>query len=93
MERLLGNRTLARIAGVVGIAGQIGAAFSFILLPALTVPPPMTYVFVVAWFVLLGMAIVWWRHHPWRSFLVPVVSVPAVTAVLGLGGQFLGWVG
>ena len=69
-ERLLANRKLAHVAGAVGIAGQLAAAFSFILVPALTVPPPATYLFFVAWFVLLGLAIAWWRRHPWRSFLV-----------------------
>lgn len=91
MERQTGNRTLAHVAGAIGVAGQLAAAFSFILIPALTVPPPATYLFFVAWFAILGMAIAWWRHHPWRSFLVAVVSVPAVTLVLAIGGQFLGW--
>ena len=84
-------RTWAHLAGALGVAGQIGTAFSFILIPALTVPPPATYLFPVAWFVLLGLAIAWWRHHPWRSFFLPIVSLPIVTVILMLGGRYLGW--
>jgi hypothetical protein len=42
--------------------------------------------------VLLVLAIAWWRHQPVREFLVPVISAPAVTAILALGGRYLGWV-
>ena len=88
---VIGNRTIARVAGAAGIAGQIAAAFPYILLPALTVPSPENYLFFLTWAVLLGLAIAWWRHHPWRSFLVPIVSVPAVLLVIRLGELFLGW--
>jgi hypothetical protein len=84
-------RTWPHLAGALGIVGQILAAFQFVLVPALTVPPPATYLFVVAWFILLGLAIAWWRHHPWRSVLVPVVSIPAVILILALGERLLGW--
>ena len=87
------KRTWAHVAGVLGIVGQIAAAVSFVLVPTLTVPPPATYLFFAAWFGLVGLAIVWWRRHPWRSFLVPIVSVPAVTVILALGGRYLGWGG
>ncbi len=29
--------------------------------------------------------------HPWRSLLIPVVSVPGVVLALNLGTRFLGW--
>ena len=85
MQTAIGNRTLTRVAGGAGIAGQIAAAFFYILVPALTVPSPENYIFPIAWVVLVGFAIGWWRHHPWRSFLVPIVSVPAVLLVLQTG--------
>ena len=91
METVISNRRLARVAGAAGIAGQVAAAYWFLLFPLLTVPSPEHYLFFVAWFVLVVLAIVWWRHHPWRSFLVPIVSVPAVILVLELGTRFLGW--
>lgn len=91
MESVIGNRTAARVAGAVGIAGQVAAAYVFLLYPALTVPSPANYVFFVAWFVLVGLAITWWRSHPWRSFLVPIISVPVAVLLLATGTRFLGW--
>jgi len=40
------------------------------------VPSAANYGFFVVWFVLVSLTIAWWRQHPWRSFLVPIVSVP-----------------
>jgi hypothetical protein len=91
METVIRNRTLGHVAGALGIAGQLAGAYFFLLLPGLTVPSPENYVFFVAWAVLFGLAIVWWRDHPWRSFLVPIVSIPVVVLVLGLGTRFAGW--
>jgi hypothetical protein len=91
VREIVGNRTVASLAGVLGIVGQLAAAYWFVLVPALTVPTPATYLFVAAWFVLVGLAIAWWRHHPWRSFLVPVVSAPIVILVLEFGTRSLGW--
>ena len=88
---MISDRTWAHIAGALGIAGQVAAAYFFLLFPALTVPSPENYLFFVAWAVLLGLAIAWWRHHPWRSLLVPIVSVPTVAVVLEAGERFLGW--
>jgi len=92
MATVIGNRTLAHIAGAVGIAGQVAAAFIFVLLPALTVPSPENYLFFLAWVVLLGLAIAWWRQHPWRSFMIPIVSVPPVLLLLEIGKRFWNWV-
>ena len=92
MATVIGNRTLAHIAGAVGITGQVAAAFIFVLLPALTVPSPENYLFFLAWVVLLGLAIAWWRQHPWRSFLIPIVSVPPVLLLLEIGKRFWNWV-
>jgi hypothetical protein len=91
METVVRNRTLARVAGAVGIIGQVAAAYVFLLYPALTVPSPANYVFFVAWVVLVGLAITWWRSHPWRSFLVPITSVPVAGLLLAAGTQYLGW--
>jgi hypothetical protein len=91
METKIGNRGLEHVAGALGIAGQIAGAYFFLLYPALTVPSPENYLFFFTWAVLLGFAIAWWRRHPWRSFLIPVISVPAVMLVLETGKRFLGW--
>lgn len=85
------HSTLARVAGATGIAGQVAAALPFLLIPALVVPTPANYLFYAAWAVLLVLAIAWWQHHPWRSFLVPVISVPLAYFVLALGERVLGW--
>ena len=91
MERAIGNRTLSHVAGAAGIVVQVASAYYFLLFPALTVPSPVNYLFFIAWFVLVGLAIAWWRDHPWRSFLLPIVSLPAVIAVLEFGTRVLGW--
>ncbi|MDQ2966031.1 MAG: hypothetical protein M3R57_09315 [Chloroflexota bacterium] len=91
MTTVVRNDRLARIAGAAGVVAQLAAAYYFVLFPALVVPSPINYLFVAAWFVLVGLAIAWWRHHPWRSFLIPIVSVPVVIVLLELGVRFLGW--
>jgi hypothetical protein len=91
MQTVIGNRTLAHVAGAAGIVGQFAGAYFFLLCPALSVPSPENYLFFVAWFVLVGLAIAWWRNHPWRSMVVPIVSVPVVILVLEIGMRFLGW--
>lgn len=93
MAGITRNRTLGQAAGAAGIVAQLAAAYFFVLYPALIVPPPITYVFVAAWLVLVVLAIAWWRRHPWRSFLVPVISVPIVWLVLQFGIRSLGWSG
>ena len=91
MGSMDGGPMVARLAGTAGILGQLAAAFVFVLIPGLAVPSPANYVFFAAWFVLVGLTIAWWRHHPWRSFLVPIVSVPVALVVLEIGSRALGW--
>jgi hypothetical protein len=92
MESMTGNRTLASVAGALGILGQLAAAYWFVLWPALSVPSPFNYLIVATWFVLVGLTIAWWRHHPWRSFLVPIISVPVIILILNFGTLNWGWV-
>ena len=91
MELLIRNRPLARFAGTAGVIGQLAGAYYFLLYPAMTVPTPVNYLFMVTWAVLLGLSIAWWRHQPSRSFLIPVVSGPICVLFLELGTRFLGW--
>ena len=91
MDGTVRDRTLARVAGAAGIIAQFAASYFFVLVPALSVPTPANYLIIASWFVLVGLAIGWWRHHPWRSFMVPIVSVPVVLLVLEFGTRFLGW--
>lgn len=86
-----GHSVRAHVAGAAGIVGQLAAAYWFLLLPALVVPSPENYLFFVAWAVLLVLAIAWWRRHPWRSFLVPIVSLPVALVILEFGQRSLGW--
>lgn len=91
MGTMISSLTVARLAGTAGIAGQLAAAYFFLLVPGLAVPSPANYVFFAAWFVLVGLTIAWWRRHPWRSFLVPIVSVPVAILVFEIGTRALGW--
>jgi hypothetical protein len=91
MEVVTGNRQLAHLAGTLGVVGQLAGAYVFLLYPALSVPSPANYGFFVVWFVLVSLTLAWWRQHPWRSFLVPIVSVPIAWVLLMIGFEFLGW--
>ena len=88
---VIGDRPLAHFAGAIGIVGQLAGAYWYLLYPLLVVPAPASYFFFVAWFVLVGLTFAWWRHHPIRSFVVPIVSIPVAVLVLGIGTTFLGW--
>ena len=90
---MIRDRPLAYLAGSAGVVGQLASAYVFLLYPFLVVPPPANYLFYVAWFVLVGLAIAWWGRHPLRSFFVPIVSVPVAVLALWLGITFLGWAG
>lgn len=92
MAPMIRDRPLAYLAGAAGIVAQLISASLFLLYPMLVVPSPASYLFFIAWFVLVGLAIAWWRDHPLRSFFIPVVSVPIAVLVLGIGITFLGWV-
>ena len=91
METAIAHRRLSYAAGFAGITIQVASAYFFLLFPALVVPSPANYLFFAAWFFLVGLAIASFRHHPWRSLLVPVLSVPLVLVVLQAGTRFLGW--
>lgn len=88
---MIRDRPLAYLAGATGVVGQLASAYVFLLYPLLVVPTPASYLFFVAWFVLVGLAIAWWRRHPLRSFFVPIVSVPIAVLVLWIGTTLLGW--
>jgi len=75
----------------LGVIGQLASAYLYILYPLLVVPTPASYGFVVAWFVLVGLTIAWWRDHPLRSSLVPIISVPVAVLILWIGTSLLGW--
>jgi hypothetical protein len=90
MASMIRDRPLAHVAGAIGIAGQLASAYWYLLYPLLVVPSPASYLFFVAWFVLVGLTVAWWRSHPIRSLLVPIVSVPAAVAALWVG-TLLGW--
>ena len=91
MERLRDDPRVARAAATIGVVLQIASAYYLVLYPLLAVPAPANYGFFVAWPVLVGLTIAWWRRHPWRSFLLPVVSGPIAAIVLEYGSRFLGW--
>jgi len=88
---MMGGRPLAHFAGAIGILGQLATAYWYLLYPLLVVPSPASYAFFVAWFVLVGLTVKWWRHHPIRSFFVPIVSAPIAIVALWLGTALLGW--
>ena len=88
-----GNVTLARLAAVAGIVGHIGALVLYVLLPFLVAPPLAVQAFTAAWFVVLGLALRWYRAHPWRSALLPVLGALIAGIIRILGEQQLGWRG
>ena len=91
MSDLEGAEGARRVAATLGVVGSVALAHYYVLLPALTVPTPATYLFVGAWFVLVILALAWWRRHPWRSFAVPIIGFVAVIVALWFGTTYLGW--
>ena len=91
MERLRDDPRVARAAATIGVVLQIASGDLFVFYPLLTVPAPESYGFFAAWPLLVGLTIAWWRRHPWRSLLLPIVSVPTAAIVLDYGYRFLGW--
>ena len=46
---------------------------------------------VIIWVALVGIGIFWFRRHPLRVLILPVVAVVVWFAVMTLGEQLLGW--
>jgi hypothetical protein len=46
---------------------------------------------IIVWSVLVVIGIWWFRRHPFRVLLLPVVAVLIWFAVLTLGERLLGW--
>jgi hypothetical protein len=46
---------------------------------------------VIIWVVLVGLGLFWFRRHPLRVLILPVVAVVVWFAVITLGEQLLGW--
>jgi hypothetical protein len=91
VQSIVDSDRARRIAATVGVLGQVASAYWFVLYPLLTVPSPASYLFFGSWIVLVGVALAWWRRHPWRSFMLPLVSVPIAVLILEFGKQSLGW--
>lgn len=43
------------------------------------------------WVALVVLAVVWFRRHPWRVPLLPVVAVVVWFVLITLGERLLGW--
>ena len=93
MTTMIQNRSVARIAGVLGLVGHLLAVVLYVILPGLEVPKPELYAFWAAWLVVLGATVWWLRAHPWRSALLPLIGAVLVSLVRILGEQYLGWRG
>lgn len=91
MESRLRDERIRTVGATVGVVGALALAYQYLLIPALTVPYPAAYAFHIAWGVLVVLSIWWWRRHPWRSFLVPIVGLLVVMPILWFGGAYLGW--
>ena len=91
MEVLARHEGTRRVAATLGVVASIALAYYYVLVPALTVPSPANYLFFAAWFVLVILAVAWWRRYPWRSFAVPIIGFVAVIAALWFGTTYLGW--
>lgn len=93
MRAIKENRSLARVAGALGLVGHLAAAILYILVPGLIVPVPAFYAFLAAWLIILVVTIAWIRSHPWRSAGLPIAGAAVVSIALMLGRDNLGWRG
>lgn len=88
-----GNVIWARLTAVTGIVSHFGALVLYVLFPMLVAPPVAVQAFTVAWLGVLAFSLRWFRAHPWRSALLPLVGAIVVGFVRILGEQHLGWRG
>ena len=93
MRSITENRSLARVAGVLGVVGHLAASIFYLVLPGLVVTFPTLYAFWLAWAIVLGASIWWLRSHPWRSFGIPLLGLGLDAGAIYLGERFLGWTG
>lgn len=93
MRSIRENRSLAKVAGALGLVVHLAAAYLYLFKAGLTVPVPAFYAFLAAWLIVLAATIWWLRTHPWRSAVVPIAGAAVVNIALNLGGQYLGWRG
>lgn len=92
MHVFLRDNRVRRVAASLGVAGSLVLAVGYWLMAYLAVPEPVMPGFLAAAIVLVGLSLVWWGKHPWRSFAVPIVGFVALIAIMWFGGAYLGWV-
>ena len=88
-----GNEKVARLVAAVAIVGHFFALVLYVLFPWLVAPPNAARAFAVAWFIVSGLTLFWYRHHPRRSAVLVIVAAVLVGIIRILGEQHLGWRG
>ena len=79
-----------RLIASHGVSGAI-AAFTARLRSGDLGSVPVVVGLVIIWAVLVGLGLFWFRRHPLRVLVLPVVAVVVWFAVITLGEQLLGW--
>ena len=91
MQSIIESRSWAQIVAALAILGHLAAAMTYVLVPMLIGPPAVTYALGAAWIVLLGLAIYWFRGHPWRTVVVLAIGYAVVQVFVIVGDRYLGW--
>jgi hypothetical protein len=93
VDNRAGSDRWARLLAVVATVGHFFALVLYVLFPMLVAPPLAVKAFAAAWVVVLGLTLLWYRHHPWRTAVLPIAGAVVVGIIRILGEQHLGWRG
>jgi hypothetical protein len=84
--------TTRHVLAAVALLALLALA-PFYLAAGLLAPAWAVVVLVLAWAVLLVLAVVWFRRRPWWVVPLPVVAALLWFGALSAGEAWLGWTG
>lgn len=86
------SRVLGYVVAVLGIALLL-VVLPFYLASGLVAPLWAIVVLLLVWALLFVLACRWFRRHPYRVLLLPVLAAAAWFGTISAGEAFLGWTG
>ena len=78
------------VVGGLALAALLAMSIWFIA-AGLMAPLWAVIGFLAIWLVLVVLAFVWIRRHPWRGVLLPVIAAVILLGGLRAGAALLGW--
>ena len=78
------------VLGGIALAALLGMSIWF-LATGLMAPLWAVIAFMAIWLILVVLACVWIRRHPWRVLILPVIAAGILFGGLRAGAALLGW--